>query len=89
MVEVNEIRSDGSIYGVEWSKAYRNYFDSYWGGARVTARASGLDQGKDSSFGGKEYKTFNPRATFESEDFQYMLNSIKIELSSLTAPAAD
>ena len=89
VVEINKIRSDESIYGVEWSKAFRKQIENYWLGVRVTAMASGLDQGKDSSFDGKEYKTFKARETYESEDFQYMLNSIKITASELTPAAED
>lgn len=89
VVEINRIRNDKSIFGVEWSKAYSKVVEHYWSGARVTAMASGLDQGKDSTFEDKEYKTFKARETFESEDFQYMLNSIKIEISDIPEAAKD
>ncbi len=89
VVEINKIRSDGSIYGVEWSKAYKEQAGQYWFGVRVTAMASGLDQGKDSSFDGKDYKTFNARETYESDDFQYMLDSIKYSVSELASTAED
>ena len=82
-VEITKIRSDGSVFGVEWSKAFRKEVEGYWSGVRVTAMASGLDQGKDGSFDGKDYKTFNARETFESEDYQYMLNSIKVEVTDI------
>ena len=87
IVEVNKVRSDGSIYGVEWSKTFGKVVENYWSGVRVSAMASGLDQGKDSSFDGKQYKTFAARETYESEDFQYMLQSIKVEVTDI--PAAE
>lgn len=83
IVEVNKIRSDGSIFGVEWSKAFSKVVENYWSGVRVSVMASGLDQGKDSSFDGKQYKTFAARDTYESEDYQYMLNSIKVEVTDI------
>ena len=82
-VEINKMRANGSIYGVEWSKAIREEFGKYWSGVRMTAMASGLDQGEDSSFGGKDYKTFKARDTYENADFQYMLDSIELSVSSM------
>ena len=66
---------------------YSRKGENYWSGVRVSAMASGLDQGKDSSFDGKQYKTFAARETYESEDFQYMLQSIKVEVTDI--PAAE
>ena len=83
IVEINRIRSNGSIYGVEWSKAFSKVVENYWSGVRVSVVASGLDQGKDSSFGGKDYKTFEARKTFESEEYQYMLKSITVEVTDM------
>ena len=80
--EIFKIRNNSTLSAVEWGKKFKK-IETYWSGVKMTAVASGLDMGEDDSFQDKNYKTFDVKSVYESEDFKYMLNSVKVEVSDV------
>ena len=78
--EIFKVRNNGTLSGVEWGKKFEK-IETYWSGVKMTAVASGLDMGEDASFQDKDYKTFDVKNVCANEDFKYMLNSVKVEVS--------
>ena len=78
--EIFKVRNNGTLSGVEWGKKFEK-IETYWSGVKMTAAASGLDMGEDASFQDKEYKTFDVKNVYANEDFKYMLDSVKVEVS--------
>ena len=86
--EIFKVRTNGTLSAVEWGKRFEK-IETYWSGVKMTATASGLDAGEDSSFQGKDYKTFDVKKVYDNEDFKYMLNSVKVEVSDTKKPKSE
>lgn len=78
--EIFKVRNNGTLSGVEWGKKFEK-IETYWSGVKMTAVASGLDMGEDASFQDKDYRTFDVKNVYANEDFKYMLDSVKVEVS--------